>query len=110
MTSKVKVHMNICDKTTTIEVTAAEDGTFDVKIDSPCENVMGFAKGLEKLTYVDLTDKKEGKVFNQFRDVKMSANCAVPSGLLSAAWLEAGMIARSRAKDKRCNEIEFVFD
>ena len=102
--------MNICDRTTTIEVTAAEDGTYNVKVISPCANVMEFAKGLENLTLTDITDKKDGKVINRFREVKMSANCSVPAGLLSAAWLEAGMIAKSRAKDKKGNEIEFVFD
>ena len=40
----------------------------------------------------------------------MSANCLFPSGLLSAAWLEAGLIANSRAKEKKGNRIEFVFE
>lgn len=102
--------MNICDKTTTIEVTTAEDGTYNVKVITPCDNVREFANGLENLTLSDLTDKMNGKVINRFREVKMSANCAVPSGLLSAAWLEAGMIAQSRARSKKGNEIEFVFD
>lgn len=110
MTSKVKVHMNICDKKTVIEVNAAEDGTYNVKIISPCANVREFAKGLENLTLEDITDKKNGKVIKRFQDVKMSANCSVPAGLLNAAWLEAGMIAQSRARKEKGNQIEFVFD
>ncbi|MFA5311878.1 MAG: hypothetical protein WC375_01010 [Methanomassiliicoccales archaeon] len=110
MTSKVKVHMNICDRITTIEVNASADGTYDVHVISPCAHVREFAKGLEKLTLTDIIDKKDGKVINRFREVKMSANCSVPAGLLNAAWLEAGMIAQSRARKEKGNEIEFVFD
>jgi hypothetical protein len=44
------------------------------------------------------------------REAKMSANCLFPAGLLSAAWLEAGLVAKSRAKEKKSNRIEFVFD
>ena len=40
----------------------------------------------------------------------MSANCLVPAGLISAGWVEAGMIAKSNAKKNKCNEVEFVFD
>jgi hypothetical protein len=44
------------------------------------------------------------------KHTKMSANCLFPAGLLSAGWVEAGLIAKSRAKDKKSNWIEFSFD
>ena len=108
MTSKVRVHMNICEKISTITVTTNWDGNFDVHIATSCPNVKEFGEGLTDLTIEDLVDKVNSRIINRYRNVKMSANCAVPSGVLSAAWLEAGMIARSRAMDKKCNVIEFL--
>lgn len=110
MTSRVRVHMNICDKVSTITVETNENGNYDVKIASACANVKEFAEGLTDLTIEDLVDKQNSRIINRYREVKMSANCAVPSGTLSAAWLEAGMIAKSRARDKKSNVIEFLTD
>jgi hypothetical protein len=56
----------------------------------------------------DLTDKSRSRVFDRMREVKMSANCLVPAGVLSAAWVEAGLIARSRALAKGSNEVIFL--
>jgi hypothetical protein len=100
--------MNICEKVHTITVTTNENGNYDVHIATDCPNVKEFSEGLTDLTMDDLVDKVNSRVINRYRTVKMSANCAVPSGVLSAAWLEAGMIARSRARDKKCNVIEFL--
>ncbi|TFG55797.1 MAG: hypothetical protein E4H30_06400 [Methanomassiliicoccus sp.] len=108
MTSKVRVHMNICEKISTITVTTNEDGNYDVQIATSCPNVKEFGEGLTDLTMEDLVDKVNSRIINRYRNVTMSANCAVPSGVLSAAWLDAGMIARSRAMDKTCNVIEFL--
>jgi hypothetical protein len=110
MTSKVRVNMNLCPKTTIVEVTQTPEGTYKVHVKTPCENVKEFVKGLEELTLTDLMDKSNSKVFDRMRVTKMSADCLVPAGILTAAWLEAGMIADSRAKKVKCNSVEFVFD
>ncbi len=110
MTSKVKVNMNLCAKTTIVEVTQTPEGTYKVQVTTPCDNVKEFAQGLEELTLNDLTDKRSSKVFDRMRVTKMSADCLVPAGILTAAWLEAGMIAQSRAKKVKFNSVEFVFD
>jgi hypothetical protein len=110
MTSKMRVHMEICDRVSTVEVTDQKYGTYAVKVTTSCPNVKEFAEGLEVLEMTDLTDKHTCKVFERMREAKISANCLFPSGLPSAAWLEAGLIAKSRAKDKKGNRIEFVFD
>lgn len=44
------------------------------------------------------------------RVTKMSADCLVPAGILTAAWFEAGMIAKSLAKSKKNNNVEFIVD
>ena len=110
MTSKVKVNMNLCGKTSIVEVTQTPEGTYKVQATTACDNVKEFASGLEELTITDLIDKRNSKVFDRMRVTKMSANCLVPAGILSAAWLEAGMIAQSNAKKNKENSVEFVFD
>jgi hypothetical protein len=102
--------MNICDKVSLITVTTNENGNYDIHIATSCPNVKEFGEGLTDLTLDDLVDKVNSRVINRYRTVKMSANCAVPSGTLTAAWLEAGMIAKSRARDVKCNIIEFLPD
>jgi hypothetical protein len=110
MTSKVKVNMKLCAKTSIVEVVQTPEGTYKVQVTTSCDNVKEFASGLEELTLTDLTDKQNSKVFDRMRVTKMSANCLVPAGILSAAWLEAGMIAKSNAKKNKENSVEFVFD
>ena len=102
--------MNLCDKTTIIEVIQMPEGTFHVDVTTSCDDVREFMNGLEELTLEDLTNKQNSRVFDRMRVTKMSANCLIPSGLLTAAWLEAGMIAQSSAKKNKCNSIEFIFD
>jgi hypothetical protein len=108
MTSKVKIEMKVCDRTTEVEATDNEDGTYSIKVTSPCPNVQEFAKSLEVLTMEDLVDKSKSRVFDRMRITKMSANCLVPAGMLSAAWVEAGLLARSRAIGLGSNEVRFL--
>ncbi|MCG7845008.1 MAG: hypothetical protein MIO90_06220 [Methanomassiliicoccales archaeon] len=108
MTSKVKINMKVCEKTTEVEVTDNGDGTYSIAVTSPCPNVQEFARTLEVLTMEDLVDKPNSRVFDRMRVTKMSANCLVPAGILSAAWVEAGLIARSRALGMGANEVRFL--
>jgi hypothetical protein len=43
-------------------------------------------------------------------EMKLGASCLVPSGILNAARLEAGLISKSLAEEVKCISIEFVFD
>ena len=45
MTSKVRVNMRLCDKVSTILATTQADGTFDIEVQTTCENVREFSKG-----------------------------------------------------------------
>lgn len=100
--------MRVCSHETVVEASDNGDGTFNIRVESPCPNVREFARTLEVLTMDDLTDKSHSRVFDRMREVKMSANCLVPAGLLSAAWVEAGLVARSRALAQRSNEVLFL--
>ena len=110
MSSRVRIHMNICEKISTVTISTNENGNYDVKAASSCENVKEYVEELKDLTIVDLTDKMNSRILDRFRTVKMSANCAVPSGVITAAWMEAGLISKSRALQKESNVIEFLQD
>lgn len=110
MTSKVRYHMFPCDNISNIEVSMTDDGDFEVKATSTCPKVERFLNGLSPLSMIDLTDKLESRVFQEFVRSDMSANCLTPSAVLTAAWVEAGMIARSNARKGIPLTIEFVND
>jgi hypothetical protein len=108
MTSRVRVNMFPCGNKSEIEVNATVDGGFLVGVTSTCKKAEKFVEGLGPLSMVDLTDKKESKVFRDFIASDMSANCLVLSGVVTAAWVEAGMIAKSMAKKGVPLSIEFL--
>jgi len=108
MSAKVRVNMFPCGNTTEIEVCMNNDGDYAIKALGTCPKAIRFIEGLNLLTLTDLTDKKESKVFRDFVSSDMSANCLVISGAMTAAWIEAGMIARSNTKKGISPNIEFV--
>jgi hypothetical protein len=108
MSSKVRVNMFPCENRSEIEVRTTDDGDYVVKVTSTCKKAERFIEGLGPLSLVDLIDKKESKIFRDFIASDMSANCLILSGLITAAWVEAGMIARSMAKKGVPLSIEFV--
>jgi len=97
-----------CDNQTEITVRMNEEGDFIVEAVSSCKKAERYIAGLGPLTLADLTEKGISKVFSDFLASDMSANCLTPSGVLTAAWLEAGMIAKSYAKKGIPLEIELV--
>jgi hypothetical protein len=108
MTAKVRVSMFPCENRSVIEAQTMEDGLYVIKMTSTCKKAEKFVEGLGPLTLTDLTDKKEGKIFSDFIASDMSANCMVLSGVITAAWVEAGMIARSITKKGVPLSIEFL--
>jgi hypothetical protein len=110
MTSKVKVNMNLCSYITTIEVTAAENGTYDVKIRSACGKVRKFAEGLENIDMMDIADWSNSKIMERMKEGEVGLHCSVPTAVLNAARLEAGMVATSMAKKVKGNSWEFLFE
>jgi len=97
-----------CENKTEITANMAEDMSLLLTATSTCPKAQRFIEGLGPLTLADLSEKKESKVFRDFITSDMSANCLVLSGALTAAWVEAGMIARSNAGKGRSLCIEFV--
>jgi hypothetical protein len=87
-----------CENTTDITVNVNDEGEYVVKATSTCKKAEKFVEGLGPLTLFDLTDKTSSKVFKDFIASDMSANCLLLSGVMTAAWVEAGMITRSMAR------------
>lgn len=108
MSSKVSINMFPCGNKTDIEVSVTEDGEYIVKALSTCKKAEKFVERLGPLSIIDLTDKQESKIFSTFITSDMSANCLLLSGVMTAAWVEAGMIARSNTKKGMPMSIEFV--
>jgi hypothetical protein len=97
-----------CDNKSEITVRSDEDGSYAVNVTSTCPKAVRFVEGLGPLSLLDLTDKRESKVFRDFAASDMSANCLILSGVMTAAWVEAGMIARSNARKGIPLCIEFI--
>ena len=110
MTSKVRINMFPCDNKTTVSVEATEDGDYAISATSTCPKAERFVNGLRLLTMEDLTNKREGRIFREFLSSDMSCNCLVLSGVITAAWVEAGLIAGSNARKGVPLTIEFVND
>lgn len=108
MTSKVRVNMFPCENKTEIKVEPTDDGNYMVTATSTCEKAIRFVESLGPLTLADLSDKPQSKIFKEFIASDMSANCLLLPGVMTAAWVEAGMIARSMAKKGVPLSIEFV--
>jgi hypothetical protein len=87
--------MTICDKTHLIEVEMTPDMEFEVRAETDCENVREFIDALGRLNLTDISDKKASKVWDIFKNVRMSANCLVPAAVMDAAWMEAGMLSKN---------------
>jgi hypothetical protein len=97
-----------CENKSEIEVLSTDDGSYVVKVTSTCKKAERFVEGLGPLSLTDITDKKDGKIFRDFIASDMSANCLILSGVLTAVWVEAGMIARSMTKKGVPLSIEFI--
>jgi hypothetical protein len=110
MTSKVRVNSKLCDFVALIEATEKDDCTYDIKVDSPCEKIQKFAKGIENLTLVDISDWPNSKVQKRMLEMKLGPACLVPSGILNAARMEAGLVSKSLAEQVKSISIDFIFD
>ena len=110
MTSRVRVNMTICSKTSVIEVTQNDEGEYEIKVDTDCDHVQEFIDSLGTLSIVDISDKENSKVWECFKKAKMSANCLTPAALMSAAWMEAGMLSKNLAKSRGSVSVEFLVD
>ncbi len=103
------VDMALCNKTHKITVKTKEDGNLSLHIATDCENIKEYAERLgDTLTLDDVTDWMNSKVYDKGNCSVASITCLTPAGIMSAAWLELGMISKSRAEETKANCVRFV--
>ena len=104
----VVVKMKFCNKTHKITVKQKGDGDFSLHIATDCADVRDYAKSLgDTLTMDDLTDFATSKIFDFGNCKTITMTCLAPNGVINAAWLEAGMLSKSRAKEIGENVVSF---
>lgn len=58
MVSKVRVDMKLCDRVSEIKATRTDD-SFEIAIESQCDEAKAFVTGLGALSLSDLTDSQD---------------------------------------------------
>lgn len=107
----VVAKMNFCKKTHRVTVKDNGDGTFHLHVATDCPEVRDYAKSLgDTLTFEDLTGFQTSKIFRHDMCDKITMTCLAPNAIINAAWLEAGMLSKSRAKEVKENVISFEFN
>jgi hypothetical protein len=104
----VRVNMRLCNFVATVEATELDDLTYQMRVESPCEKIQKFVMGLENLTLEDISDWPNSKVQKRMLEMKLGASCLVPSGIMNAARLEAGLISKSLAGEVKFISIDFL--
>jgi hypothetical protein len=108
LTSRVKVKMTVCSREHIIEVSQRDDGDFDVKAETQCDHVKEFVEMLGTISIVDLSDKKNSKIWECVKNSRMSSTCLTPAAVLNAGWLEAGLLSKNLAKSCSSISIEYL--
>jgi hypothetical protein len=100
--------MNVCDREHIIKASQREDGDFDVIAETQCDHVKEFVEMLGPLSIVDLTDKKNSKIWECVKNSRMSSTCLTPAAVLNACWIEAGLLSKNLAKSRGSISIEYL--
>ncbi|MDR0523236.1 MAG: hypothetical protein LBG62_02285 [Candidatus Methanoplasma sp.] len=107
MASTVAVNMRTCGKSHRITVSMRDDGDMDVSIESDCANVREYAKALTRISMSDIMDRRGSRILDPEASAPLSATCLTHSGVMSAAWMEAGMLSKSLCAKAGRNEVSF---
>lgn len=104
----VVVHMNFCKKTHKITVTQKDDGDLSLHVATDCQEVRDYVKKLgDTLTMEDITSPSTSKILAHENLQMVTMTCLAPNGIINAAWLETGMLSKSRAKEIGENTVSF---
>ncbi|MGE0014675.1 MAG: hypothetical protein AB7S83_00565 [Candidatus Methanomethylophilaceae archaeon] len=105
----VIVDMAFCDKKHKITAKLREDGDLDIHIATDCDLIRRYADRLGKTVSVkDVTDWRGSRVYDPEICSVSSATCLAPSGVINAAWLELGMLSKTKARQIHANCVRFT--
>lgn len=110
MTSTVTANMSVCDKKTKVTASLNETGEIELSFETNCANVKKYIDGFEKIGIDDVTSLTNSAVMDPQRREHCSATCLVPSAIIHAAWLELGMLSKSRTQSVGSVSITFEKD
>lgn len=100
MVSQLKVVEQLCGGFVESTVEARREGGFyKAKVNSPCPHVQLFAKKVEEMKW-DMKQIYDLSIYNMWLTAKsfgVKPFCPIPTAVMNAIWLEAGLIAESVA-------------
>jgi len=96
--------MTACDRKATVTVSLRDDGDLDVKIESDCDVVMGYAERLGgRISEMDVYNFQQSKINSDDIRGQLTATCLVPNAIYNAAFMELGLMTKSLAKKAKRN-------
>ena len=99
----------ICGKKAVITTKMNQSGKVDICIESDCENIKSLAENLKEIGIKDsCMIFEENPVFILAGQNNVTPTCIVPSAIVNAVWIEAGLIARSLALNAK--ELKILFE
>ncbi|MCP8319788.1 MAG: hypothetical protein H3Z52_02460 [archaeon] len=110
MVTKVSADVaKICGKKAVVTTKMNSSGNVDIIVESDCENIKSFAENLKEIGIKDsCMPFVENSVFILAGKNNVTPSCIVPSAIVNAVWIEAGLIARSLALNAK--ELKILFE
>jgi len=94
------VKMGTCGNVSKINVVRGENGKFNVTIDSTCDSVRSYSVLIKEITMEDIMGVLENKVLSLSTTKILTPSCLVPSAVMTAAWIEIGMLPLDQVKER----------
>lgn len=99
----------ICSRKVFVTTKMNPSGNVDILIESDCEKVKGLAENLKEISIRDsYIPFRNNLVFILAGKNNLTPTCLVPTAIINAIWVEAGLIARSLASNTK--ELKIVFE
>jgi hypothetical protein len=91
--AKAEIHAGICGFRTTVVAKKNEDGTVHLDVESDCKAVMKLAERIRDVDpYREFTWRRQGpQTLEQAPQCLSHPACPVPSGIIKAVEVEAGL-------------------
>ncbi|MBC7127283.1 MAG: hypothetical protein ABC585_07005 [Candidatus Methanosuratincola petrocarbonis] len=94
MTTSFSVNSPRCDQRTQI-VAEKEGSAIKIRLNTTCPRVKAYGDSLGEISINDLAQPILKNPIYVIASSKLGPECVVPCAVVSAAWTEAGMVARS---------------
>lgn len=99
----------ICSKKAFITTKMNLSGNVDIIIESDCDNIKSLAGELKEISIKDsCIPFEDNPVFVLAGRNNVTPTCLVPTAIVNAVWIEAGLIARSLALNAK--ELKILFE